>query len=138
MTKTQLSVVQPGELVVVGWWPVSRGGGGMIVSVDHRQSVHRHAGQRSPVRQRIGSRRLRVSIMYFSLGAGKRFRNGVDWSRDIQLEPGEGALVLVRCAVRWIPFGPVTPPEVTLQVGPDLTIPPPGRWRPGWGRDERV
>ena len=25
VTKTQLSVVQPGELVVVGWWPVSLG-----------------------------------------------------------------------------------------------------------------
>lgn len=104
----------------------------MIVRVDEREVGHRHGFGRSPVLCRIGTRRVRVSVTYFSEGAGKRYRDGVEWLHEVQLGPTEGALVLVRCAVRWIPFRPVRPPDVTLQVGPNLAIPRSGYWRPGW------
>ncbi len=104
----------------------------MIVRVNERKVGHRHGFRRSPVRCRIGTRRVRVDVTYYAQGAGKRYRNGVEWLHDVQVGPNEGALVLVRCAVRWIPFGPVRPPEVSLHVGPDLAIPRSGYWRPGW------
>lgn len=127
--------VPSGSCVVVGWWPPSRDGGGIEVWVDGQLRGRRWGGRRRPIAFPLSSDGNEVRISYVSLGAGRKYSHPNFWEAPVRLEAGEGALILVRCAVRWIPFGRITPPTVTLKTGRGLAIPRPGRLRCGFNSE---
>lgn len=73
-----------------------------------------------------------IELFHCSMGAGRRYKDGQSWSHTLKLDAAEGCLVLLRCAVRWMPLTAARAPSVQVRVGSQLAVPRPGFLRPSW------